>query len=427
MKKWLEYNDENSSKFWEIEVIDNIFFVRYGKINSDRKTQEKAFANNEIALKEANKLIAEKMKKGYTENGNNTFITKKNSKNLSPYLNDIYGLDLNWDHSLDDCDINIFPNFCVESIYSIGSTGHNHLVKCILPEVDPQHYPIAIYSEEEGTSKVIAATIETWFPSYLIYRVNNLMEYYWHCEKNGYLDSAEFTIKDLNNILEFRENITAICKDFDNENFLYILPNLFKTIETKSKDQWNYKEYLKIAEKGSVISKYIALEQNSSEVELSQFFIENKTFNAAIFALFKPNTVVKQEIALEVFKRRLNHDFGNSSEIINLIINCANSCNSYISKDSPYKPLLEIIVSKSDNNIIFSDEFFELGKRLKKAELYNEAISAFENAMYFSTGENEEFHFNAFKALKGIAKKINDKAYEKYISKYAKIVKEYEE
>jgi Leucine-rich repeat (LRR) protein/predicted DNA-binding WGR domain protein len=67
MKKYLEYRDEKSSKFWQIKVIGGAHQVRYGKIGSEGKSQVKTFATGEEALKDAEKLVASKLKKGYKE------------------------------------------------------------------------------------------------------------------------------------------------------------------------------------------------------------------------------------------------------------------------------------------------------------------------------------------------------------------------
>jgi len=65
MKQRFEFNDDKSSKFWEIEIGTNEFTVCYGKIGTNGTTQVKTFGSAEETEKAANKLIAEKTKKGY--------------------------------------------------------------------------------------------------------------------------------------------------------------------------------------------------------------------------------------------------------------------------------------------------------------------------------------------------------------------------
>ncbi|EMM95573.1 WGR domain protein [Leptospira interrogans serovar Zanoni str. LT2156] len=67
MKHYLTFQDDKSDKFWQIEVSENSFTVTYGKTGTSGQTQIKTFDDKEICLKEAKKLISEKLKKGYVE------------------------------------------------------------------------------------------------------------------------------------------------------------------------------------------------------------------------------------------------------------------------------------------------------------------------------------------------------------------------
>lgn len=67
MKKYLEYQDEKSYKFWQVEVNGNSHTVKYGKIGTDGQTKVKEFDSPEAALKDAEKQALSKMKKGYEE------------------------------------------------------------------------------------------------------------------------------------------------------------------------------------------------------------------------------------------------------------------------------------------------------------------------------------------------------------------------
>jgi len=62
-----QYSDAKSHKFWNIEVSGDSFTVTYGKIGASGQTQTKNFPSAEKDQAEANKLIAEKLKKGYSE------------------------------------------------------------------------------------------------------------------------------------------------------------------------------------------------------------------------------------------------------------------------------------------------------------------------------------------------------------------------
>ncbi|MDR1315898.1 MAG: WGR domain-containing protein [Spirochaetales bacterium] len=67
MKQTFVYSDEKSNKFWSIEVTGNSFTVTFGRIGTAGQTQKKSFADATACRKEADKLIAEKRKKGYVE------------------------------------------------------------------------------------------------------------------------------------------------------------------------------------------------------------------------------------------------------------------------------------------------------------------------------------------------------------------------
>jgi predicted DNA-binding WGR domain protein len=84
MKKQLKYIDGNSDKFWEIEVTGSQFTVTYGKNGTSGTTQTKTFSTDEECLKVAQKLLAEKIKKGYSETGEVAVDTKvKTAKSIN--------------------------------------------------------------------------------------------------------------------------------------------------------------------------------------------------------------------------------------------------------------------------------------------------------------------------------------------------------
>ena len=62
-----EFVSGPSRKFWEISVSGNAFTVRFGRIGTAGQSQTKSFADEAKAKREAEALIAEKVKKGYVE------------------------------------------------------------------------------------------------------------------------------------------------------------------------------------------------------------------------------------------------------------------------------------------------------------------------------------------------------------------------
>ena len=66
MKKRLEYTDERSNKFWEIELKGKTIKICYGRIGiKNPAVQVKTFNSNEESKKYAEKKIREKTNKGY--------------------------------------------------------------------------------------------------------------------------------------------------------------------------------------------------------------------------------------------------------------------------------------------------------------------------------------------------------------------------
>lgn len=62
-----ELVEGSSSKFWEISIRDASLTIRFGKIGTDGTQNYKVFDSTAEAQKEYDKLIAQKMKKGYTK------------------------------------------------------------------------------------------------------------------------------------------------------------------------------------------------------------------------------------------------------------------------------------------------------------------------------------------------------------------------
>ena len=65
--KSFDFQDEKSSKFWEITQVQGSVTVRYGKKGTNGQSQVKEFADEAAASKHVQRLIAEKLEKGYEE------------------------------------------------------------------------------------------------------------------------------------------------------------------------------------------------------------------------------------------------------------------------------------------------------------------------------------------------------------------------
>jgi uncharacterized protein (TIGR02996 family) len=60
-----EFSEGSSNKFWEIKLSGTSFTTTYGKIGTAGSTSLKTFASEAVAKKEYDKIVAEKVKKGY--------------------------------------------------------------------------------------------------------------------------------------------------------------------------------------------------------------------------------------------------------------------------------------------------------------------------------------------------------------------------
>ncbi len=58
------------NKFWTVEVVDCHYLATFGRIGTQGQTQVKSYANQGLAVAMANKMMKEKLGKGYVETGN---------------------------------------------------------------------------------------------------------------------------------------------------------------------------------------------------------------------------------------------------------------------------------------------------------------------------------------------------------------------
>lgn len=83
MNAYLTFEEEGSRKFWSIQTSGASFTVIYGKIGTDGTSQTKTFDSEALCLKEAEKLLHSKLKKGYvasTQSSSATSVAPKADK-----------------------------------------------------------------------------------------------------------------------------------------------------------------------------------------------------------------------------------------------------------------------------------------------------------------------------------------------------------
>jgi len=118
MKKNLIYKDEKSDKFWKIEVKDNTHEVNYGKAGSKGTTKTKTFDTKEEAQKDAEKLVAQKEKKGYIKAPK---VPKgKKTPEYTPPKKGENNFEVNWDS---EAEVMLFMNWLANNPRNMESRG----------------------------------------------------------------------------------------------------------------------------------------------------------------------------------------------------------------------------------------------------------------------------------------------------------------
>lgn len=67
MHRRFEFVNGSSAKSWEVTVADRVVIVRFGRLGTDGQSRIKSFPDAESAQKHVDKLIGEKLGKGYVE------------------------------------------------------------------------------------------------------------------------------------------------------------------------------------------------------------------------------------------------------------------------------------------------------------------------------------------------------------------------
>ena len=62
-------NEGSSNKFWSIRVDGATHTVHFGRVGTDGQVKTKELASPEKAIEAAEKLVAEKLRKGYRDSG----------------------------------------------------------------------------------------------------------------------------------------------------------------------------------------------------------------------------------------------------------------------------------------------------------------------------------------------------------------------
>ena len=104
----------SGKKFWECKVSGVNYTTRHGKVDKDGTTKSKVFDSNSDALKEMNKMIAIKKKKGYSDDTNESLNTPSDIENV---LNELQGSSSDQsDEEKDEVERNLGKKFIADAI-----------------------------------------------------------------------------------------------------------------------------------------------------------------------------------------------------------------------------------------------------------------------------------------------------------------------
>jgi predicted DNA-binding WGR domain protein len=105
MKRILINQTGDSNKFWTIEQVDKKYIVQWGKIGTEGRSNEKEFSTRDDCSKEVEKLIKEKISKGYSETNDLTNIPVKQISEYKPMDEEVFWeiiSSFNWKKTGDD-------------------------------------------------------------------------------------------------------------------------------------------------------------------------------------------------------------------------------------------------------------------------------------------------------------------------------------
>jgi predicted DNA-binding WGR domain protein len=105
MKRVFINQSGDSNKFWSINQIENSYTVTWGKIGTGGRTNDKSFSTVDECSKEVEKLVREKLNKGYHETDDKVNIPGKPVLEYKPMNEDVFWeiiSSFNWKKTGDD-------------------------------------------------------------------------------------------------------------------------------------------------------------------------------------------------------------------------------------------------------------------------------------------------------------------------------------
>jgi predicted DNA-binding WGR domain protein len=221
MKHYLTFKDEKSNKFWQIEASGKSFTVTYGKSGTAGSSQTKTFGSESECQKEAEKLLNEKLKKGYAPGSD---IATQYLKTWEEIVNSALPAKAFKNHLLSigvtDRMNSILEKFC-DSITSITIAGGR--LRVILPwEYNKQ--PVTLEFLPPHTGKFDKSVPESFRK---FYKAHNGVVYF-HDERN---ESFSISGVDSDGLIDTAGTWdSAYIEEADNEDVINYLEGKGKSV-----------------------------------------------------------------------------------------------------------------------------------------------------------------------------------------------------
>ena len=333
-------------------------------------------------------------------------------EDLLPDLTEIGGLGLNWDSLFDCCNEDYqYPNFGMDDLYSIGDSGHDYLVFLPKAKVPVEQYPIALFSEEEGTSRIIASSIKNWFPCYLVTRVDSLLHAYNESEDADEKKAAE---KALGALFADRVKVEKFTAEFGNKGFQKLLPELFDAVKAKALSSWNFAQMHRAADGGSYLDECIdAAAGKLTSASVKAFLKKHPGYAGLVPSLVAADgsaPLLDKEIALQVIGMSVTSGFGSRDDIYRILRAAAavlRTDESY--EETHFAGLVDELCDCEDPCV--AHFYYEAGISFANDGDLMAALACYENAIFFSWAEEGSFHGEAFDEICYLAQEIGDKNY----------------
>ena len=368
---------------------------------------------------------------------------------FDPYRPDLSGvesLDLNWGHGMDEED---GRSFGLTYLYSIGDTGHESVAACTIAGLAPEDYPIAVVNEGGYTVDVIASSITTWLPCYLLHKVGGyLLTALYRNTRSWSIPWLDDEVKRLvSEEAALREALSGFGLPPAFDEALTAVFDLLRHNDTLTVSQWRPADLYAMVEPTGYVSAYrrLAASSGTTAADWTGLIRAYPWYNKPLFHQFAefdwdasaPDaeeyqrfyassatkvrsigpTTVPVELAHEVFHRRLAHDADGVSGTDVLERSARLITRAGHQVELPIAPLVHDVAEQGTAEILLGEAYYEAGQRWETfaPDSVSRALVCYENALHQHALETEEWHWAALARVRELAARLGDRHYEYYL------------